>query len=334
MPLEIVRNDITRMQVDAVVNAANNSLLGGGGVDGAIHRAAGPGLLVECRTLGGCGTGEAKVTGAYDMPCEYIIHTVGPVWRGGMFGEKQLLMSCYRRSLELARDLECKSVAFPLISSGVYGYPKEQALKVATDVIADFLIMHEMRVYIVVFDMDSFRISSELYSDVAQYIDDNYVEMFPKERRMQPMAMPVKEAVSCAVREKSESCADMSLDDALNMIDKTFSRMVLRKIDERGMKDSACYKRANMDRKMFSKIRSNPDYSPSKATAVSLAIALRLDITETRELLMKAGYALSNSSKFDIIIEYFITRGQYDIHEINQTLFCFDQVTLGPRNVA
>lgn len=334
MPLEIVRNDITKMHVDAVVNAANNSLLGGGGVDGAIHRAAGPGLLEECRMLGGCATGEAKATGAYDMPCEYIIHTVGPVWRGGMFGEKQLLMSCYRRSLELARDLECKSVAFPLISSGVYGYPKDQALKVASDVIADFLIMHEMEVYIVVFDKDSFRISSDLYDDVAQYIDDNYVAMFPEERRMQARPMPVMEAAPCAVYEESVSYADMSLDDALNMIDETFSQMVLRKIDERGMKDSTCYKRANMDRNLFSKIRSNPNYNPSKTTAVSLAVALRLNIDETRELLMKAGYALSNSSKFDIIIEYFITRGQYDIHEINQTLFCFDQVTLGPRNVA
>ena len=329
MPLEIVRNDITKMQVDAIVNAANNSLLGGGGVDGAIHRAAGPGLLAECRTLGGCETGEAKVTGAYDLPCRYVIHTVGPVWRGGMFGERQLLVSCYRRALELARDLECRSIAFPLISSGVYGYPKEQAIKVAVGVIADFLISYEMEVYIVVFDRASFRISDELYENVAQYIDDNYAERFPDERR-RPVyeKMQAAQCAPCAVDKAS------SLDEALNMIDETFSQMVLRKIDERGMKDSACYKRANIDRKLFSKIRTNPDYRPTKSTALSLAIALRLDIDEARELLMKAGFALSPSSKADIIVEYFITHGMYDIHEINQTLFCFDQVPLGPKNVA
>ena len=330
MPLEIVRNDITKMQVDAIVNAANNSLLGGGGVDGAIHRAAGPGLLTECRELGGCETGDAKATGAYDLPAKYVIHTVGPVWRGGMFGERQLLMSCYRRSLELAKDLGCSSIAFPLISSGIYGYPKEKALQVATDTIADFVLLNDMQVYIVVFDKTSFVISSELYDDVAQYIDDNYVEQFPEERRRQCADIQAMAAPSMACKESAVA----SLDEALEMIDETFSQMVLRKIDELGIKDSACYKRANMDRKHFSKIRSNPDYSPSKPTAVALAIALKLDIAETRELLMKAGYALSPSSKFDIIIEYFITHGQYDIHEINNTLFCFDQVLLGPRNVA
>ena len=338
MPLEIVRNDITKMKVDAIVNAANESLLGGGGVDGAIHRTAGAGLLAECRTLGGCQTGKAKITGGYNLPAKYVIHTVGPIYNDGKHGEKVLLESCYRESLALAKDHNCETVAFPLISSGVYGYPKDQALKVAIDVISDFLLENEMTVYIVIFDKAAYKISEKLFSDIAEYIDDNYVDEHTDYRR-ESIRMNAPMA-PCAKRKKAnidflEICdckamvAEDDLDAKLRQIDESFSQMLLRKIDEKGMTDAECYKKANIDRKLFSKIRSDIHYKPSKPTALAFAISLELSLSETEDMLRKAGFALSHSNKFDIIIEYFISKGNYNIFEINEALFAFDQSLLG-----
>ena len=321
MPLEIVRNDITKMSVDAIVNAAKESLLGGGGVDGCIHRAAGPELLQECRTLGGCRTGEAKLTGAYRLPCRYIIHTVGPVWNGGKYGEREKLVSCYRTSLALAKEHGCETVAFPLISSGVFGYPKDQALRVAVDTISEFLSENDMTVYIVIFDRTAYQIGSKLFADIAAYIDDHYVDAHtaPRRERMRRMLTACEEAPMAA----------SGLDEALAHLDAGFSETLLKLIDRSGKKDAEVYKKANVDRKLFSKIRNNPDYKPSKPTAVAFAIALELSLPEARDLIARAGYALSPSSKFDVIIEYFIMQQDYDIFKINEALFAFDQSLLG-----
>lgn len=323
MPLHIVRNDITVMKADAIVNAANESLLGGGGVDGAIHRAAGPELLKECRTLGGCKTGQAKLTKGYRLPAKYVIHTVGPVWRGGGCGEKELLISAYRSSLELALAHGCETVAFPLISSGVYGYPKDQALKIAVDTIGDFLLTHDMTVWLVIFDRDAYTIGGKLFADIAAYIDDRYVDERADSREQQYRRMMTAAPSFCAAE------APGSLDEALSRLDESFSQMLLRKIDERGMTDAQCYKKANIDRKLFSKIRSDVHYKPSKPTAMAFAVALELPLDEARDLLQKAGFAFSRASKFDIIVEYFIARRNYNIFEINEALFAFDQSLLG-----
>ena len=330
MPLQIVRNDITKMKIDAIVNAANSSLLGGGGVDGAIHAAAGIELLQECRTLGGCETGNAKITGAYQLPCKYVIHAVGPVWQGGNHHEKKLLESCYRTSLELAKAHQCESIAFPLISSGIYGYPKEQALKVAMDVIREFLFENEMQVYLVIFDKAAYQISGKLFADIAEYIDDNYVDEhtdYRREnmRRNAPM-QPIMQYSCC---ESKCLMSEDDLDTMLGQMDESFAEMLLRKIDEKGMTDAECYKKANIDRKLFSKIRSNMLYKPSKPTAIAFTIALELSLDETEDMLRKAGFALSNSNKFDVIIQYFISHGNYNIYEINEALFAFDQSLLG-----
>ena len=329
MPLQIVRNDITKMKVDAIVNAANSSLLGGGGVDGCIHCAAGPELLVECEKLNGCKTGSAKITKGYKLPCKYVIHAVGPRWYGGQYGEHDKLVSCYQTSLALAKEHGCESVAFPLISSGIFGYPKDEALKVAIDTISSFLLENDMMVYIVIFDRKAYQISSKLFADIAEYVDDHYVDAHTDSQRERLRRMSVLESRTLSADAAAAPMAVGGLDSLLAHLDAGFSETLLKLIDRSGKKDAEVYKKANVDRKLFSKIRNNPDYKPSKATAIAFAIALELSLPETRDLIARAGYALSSSSKFDVIIEYFIMQRDYDIFKINEALFAFDQSLLG-----
>ena len=365
MPFTLVRNDITKMRVDAIVNAANHTLLGGGGVDGAIHRAAGPKLLEECRGLGGCRTGEAKITKGYDLPAKYVIHTVGPIWMGGSEGEEKDLEACYLNSLRLARQHGLESVAFPLISAGAYGYPPAQALSVAAGAILRFLRHSEMTVYLVIFGPSEFVCSKKLFGDVKAYVDDVYVSehlesnIQAKSRRLADemekrsagrlYRKAAKEAPEAADEARAEErhklssfmALDIQEDSAfdgaaapdwgklLRQTEDGFSQTLLRMIDEKGMTDVECYKRANVDRKLFSKIRSNPGYKPAKSTALAFAVALRLSMEETRRLLGSAGFAISHSSKPDIIVEYFIRNREYDLYEINKVLFSFDLLLLG-----
>lgn len=333
MPFEIIRADITTLGVDSIVNAAKSTLLGGGGVDGAIHKAAGPGLLEECKRLGGCAIGQAKITKGYNLTAEFVIHTVGPVWNGGNNNEEQLLISCYRNALLLAVEKGLQSVAFPLISSGIYGYPKDQALRVAVSVITEFLMEHDLMVYLAVYDKKAFAFSEKLFVSVKAYIDDHFVDEHADHgrRRSAEENNPVMES-ACFYEEADFNNAPMqsrSLEDVLAELENTFSEHLLRLIDQKGKTDVETYKRANVDRKLFSKIRKDCHYKPSKTTAIAFAVALELNLDETRDLLLKAGYALSPSYKFDLIIEYFIREGSYNIHEINETLFAFDQPLLG-----
>jgi len=343
MPMEIIRNDITKMNVDAIVNASNTELKMGGGVSGAIFAAAGAeALKAECERIGGCGVGEAVITSGCGLPAKFIIHTAGPIWRGGSFHEEELLRSCYRKALSLAVKNGCKSVAFPLIASGIYRYPKDRALQGAIAAVSEFLMDHEMKVYLVVYDRNAFALSEKLFSSVEKYIDDNYVDEHLKSRRSdEGRNARGNEFLECYNKQIQISefiNPDMAppklkkrkLEDVLEQIDDTFSVSLLRLIDEKGMTDVDTYKNANIDRKLFSKIRNGKGYNPNKKTALSLAIALGLNLDETQDLLAKAGFALSHSSRFDIIVEYFIQQGSYNIFEINETLFKFLEDTLSP----
>ena len=330
MPLQIVRNDITKMNVDAIVSAADPTLLGNGGVSGAIFRAAGPELAAACRALHGCAEGEARITAGCGLPCRYVIHTVGPRWHGGQHGEQARLVSCYRVALALAEEYGCTSIAFPLIAAGNYGYPKDQALTTAVDTIRDFLLEHDMTVYLVVFGREAYRIGSRLFADISAYIDDRYAAAQLDLRRsclLQPCAPP-EQIPECGSFPAVAADTDL-LANALDHLDESFSEMLLRKIDERGMTDAQCYKKANIDRKLFSKIRSDKNYRPSKPTVIAFALALELPLAEMQDMLARAGFALSHASKFDIIVEFFVARGNYNVFEINEALFAFDQPLLG-----
>lgn len=336
MPFSIIRDNIVTISADAIVNAANSSLREGGGVCGAIFAAAGRRQLQEeCSAIGYCAPGHAVMTKGYQLPASYIIHTVGPVWQGGQAGEEDILRSCYQSSLQLAVSHSLASIAFPLISSGIFGYPKEQALCIAVDEIKKFQEQYEkdLDVILVIFDRRSFRIGKELHFHIQEYIDDRctaFVENQERERFAERNISLFFETrkLSCSKRNAELRSGKKSLEDCIRRQEESFSVRLLRLIDESGKTDVQVYKKANIDRKHFSKIRSNPDYVPSKKTVLSFAIALELNLDDAKDLLATAGYALSRSSKFDIILEYYLENQIYDIFEINEVLFAFEQPLL------
>ena len=332
MPFQILHNDITNMETDAIVNAANSNLIAGGGVCGAIFSKAGKDeLQKECNLLSPCPVGHAVITKGYNLKSKYIIHAVGPVYKDGNSGEETYLKSAYKNSLKLAKDYNLKSIAFPLISAGIYGYPKKEALNIAVTTIKEFLQDNDMDIYLVVFNREVVCLSEKLYHNIKHYIDDFYEDENYAPRNIMNLEMEeIFEAnyYSKQIIHDEKSFNKESLESILDNMDETFSEMLLRLIEEKGKTDVQVYKKANMDRKLFSKIRSNKDYNPKKTTALSLAIALELSLDETKDLLSRAGYSLSPSNKFDLIIEYFIKNKNYDIFTINEALFAFEQTLL------
>ncbi len=340
MPFTIVRQDITRMRVDAIVNAANTDLQMGGGVCGAIFKAAGANQLqAACDVLAPIQTGEAVITPGFNLPAKYIIHAVGPIYRLQDAEQSEVLLrAAYTNALHLAAEYNCESIAFPLVSSGIYGYPKDGALRVASSVIQAFLADHDMEIYLAIFDKVAFIVSERLFGEVASYIDEHYVrehrflkrDLLDSEREAldQSVTRRRPNAIKSETPSVSHEAPSLGIDDLVSNLDKSFSAMLLHLIDAKGKTDTEVYKRANIDRRLFSKIR-NESYTPSKRTALALAISLELTLSETSDLLRRAGYALSHSQKFDIIIEYFITTRNYDIFKINEILFEYDQLPLG-----
>ena len=385
MAFRIVRNDITKVKADAIVNTANPEPVYMEGTDSAIYNAAGAErLLKERKKAGRIEEGEVAVTPAFDLDVKYIFHTVGPVWNGGNEGEREIVRNCYLNCLNKAKELELESIAFPLISTGIYGFPKADALLTATSVFSSFLAENELDITLVVFDNESFELSDKIYAGIDRYIDENYVEEKTAEEyfgmasaaacgaRMEPLSaagaldeeaaedkLPEEEFIQRqrerrrgllrnrfkASVEKMQPCNDgmpavqacaampaqkeRSLEDVVKNVSESWSESLLRLIDEKGFTDTEVYKRANVDRKLFSKIRSNKDYRPKKNTAVAFALALKLNADETKDFLRKAGYAFSPSSVFDLIIEYFIENDVYDLMVINMALFEHGQTQLG-----
>ena len=336
MPFEIVRNDITNMCVDAIVNTANPWPIIGRGTDSQIHKKAGPRLLQARKAIGNIATGQAAITPAFDLQAKFVVHTVGPVWQNGRADEEQLLRSCYDNSLALALQHNCQSIAFPLISSGTYGFPKDKALQIAIAAFSNFLMEQDMNIYLVVFDATAFRLSEKLFQSVTSYIDQHYVDALgpvaygaAEEIRQLRRSDRVAPRFECAAPMPMAAPSALSLEDRLSQLDAGFTETLLKLIDESGKKDSTIYKKAGLSRQHFSKIRSNPDYKPTKPTAISLALALELDLEQTNELIGRAGYTLTKSSKFDLIIRYFIEQKEFDIVTINFALFEHDQSLLG-----
>ena len=342
MPFEIIRDDIARVKADAVVNSANPEVAVGRGTDSAIYEAAGfEQLFAERKKIGKIAPGEAAVTKAFALNAKFILHTVGPAWIDGKHGELETLASCYRKCLRLGEQLGCHSIAFPLISTGVYGFPKDKALTIALREIEAFCVdTEDINVILVVYDRAAYTLSSSLNYNVRSFISDRVSEekkstpytgstIFSNRRKQNrddmqaymPMPQPV-------LLEEAAAPADDNLRDVLKTKSETFQEKLFELIDARGLSDPEVYKRANMDRKLFSKIRSNSDYVPKKKTVFALAVSLKLDYQETADLLQRAGYAFSPASVSDLIIEYCIRKKIYSIFDINAILFEYDQSLL------
>lgn len=337
MPFEIVRNDITNMQVDAIVNAASRYPRVNAGVDSAVHKKAGPSLLAARKKIGYIAPGTAAITPAFDLDAEYVIHAAAPTWIGGIHGEVKTLRKAYEMCLDLAVQYNCDSIAFPLLASGNHGFPKQKALQVAIAAFSEFLLEHDMQIYLVVFGKESVILSEKLVHTVASYIDENYVAAYEEEIYGSSEECYLRNRHQmrrvCDMRETymAEPCASglMSLDDYIKEKDAGFTETLLELIQKSGQKNSVIYKRANISKQHFSKIINDPNAKPTKQTAIALALALELDLEATRDLIGRAGYALTNSSTFDLIIRYFIENRQYNIIEINIALYNFDQCLLG-----
>lgn len=376
MPFSIVRDDISRVHADVLVNAANVRLAPGGGVCGALFSAAGfDEMRAACEAIGGCATGDAVATPAFNLPARWCVHAVGPIWRGGRAHEEELLHRCYRSAFARAVELGARSVAFPLISAGIYGFPVERALAIAREEVAAFLRHHdEVALTLVVFERAVVQMGNALVGQVQEYIDDEYVDsssfmrrdMGELERELQwtedafaPLSVEMAEPVALpeCLQEDDASIAaprpfvaanirmpgaampgapsragatlDAEIAQLVATLDAPFSTTLLALIDARGMTDAEVYHRANISRQLFSKIRGNESYRPSKQTVVALAIALELDMSATQDLLARAGFTLSKSSKFDVIVRFFIERGIYDLFQLNEVLFAYDLPLVG-----
>ena len=340
MPFLMIRNDITKVAADAIVNPANRNLLQGSGTSRAIYQAAGEQeLTAACEAIGYCDLGKAVCTPAFRLPAKYIFHAVCPAWQGGLFGEAEQLAGAYHSALELAVEHRCESVAFPLLSSGNYGYPKEQAFRIAVDTITQYVMDHDLTVYLVLYDRHSLAVSRKLFTSVEEYIDDHYVatkdeswwfgrrrrESAERRRRLEEEAAPMLEAAA----PPAAPMAARSLEHLMDNLGESFTTRLLRLIDERGLKDSTVYKQSNISRQHFSKIQCNRDYNPKKKTVLAFAVGLHLSEDETIDLLQSAGYAFSDGSKRDWIVRYCLEHKIYNINQVNTLLFEYDQEQLG-----
>ncbi len=368
MAFKIVRNDITKMKVDAIVNTANEEPIYSSGTDTAVYKAAGEELLLaEREKIGFMNEGEVAITPGFNLPAKYIIHAVSPCYIDGTYGEERKLRQCYRRSLNLAYENQCKSIAFPLIATGSFGYPKEEGMSIAVEEIKAFLLMHDMLIYLVVFDTESTRLGLDFYPELEAYIDHNYVcdkreeeygdryygsetneelEYDKKEDVEKLLKYPSIKIDKCFMKASSimstedveESAVEedgavgaffdddlweeneSALNERMKHLSDTFQQYLLYLIEVKGLTNTEVYKRAIMTKQLFSKIKVNPDYHPDKATAMRLCVGAKLNLDETKDLMARAGYALSPCDKRDIIFSFFIEREIFDMIEIDIVL--------------